>query len=460
MKILLYLDPWIDVSDKPQFKMVWFKKFLPSSIRELITHANLINNFNVEIKVICSDIAEVGIKEDYKFVEFLSISQEELRGIFDSFEDYITLQRSKENNQKFTSLNKIILERLNGFVPDVIIPISSSVKYLKYAFENSLILFNESGIFSRPPFPGSLYFDCSASMDDSFLLKHKNEILALNNDDSQKEFLSKIRKFFFEKLDSRNPYKGIMGMFRKKYSKIVLLSLQRFDSPLFRTQSIFKDQIEYLKYVFDNVDSSIGIIVTEHASDIILNCAVIHDYFKNKYKNFIYIKETEVNSNSSQFLLRMVDGVITVSSTVGLQALLYEKALFVPSKTSYLTAFCDETSLAEISNFFNSGKYKNKDGALYYLLTRYYVLNKYFEDGEWFYNFLNRSLANFRKGVDSNFYERIDSDERLLAHICNQRFVEIFDNAANEVGKVKKPRGIKKWKSSIKKRIAKIKSGK
>lgn len=458
MKILLYLDPWIDISDKPQFKMVWFKKFLSSSIRDLVTHANLINNFNIEIKAICSDIAEVGIKDSYKFVEFSSISQEELHGIFDNFEDYITSQRSNENSPKFTSLNKIIFERLNGFVPDIIIPISSSVKYLKYAFPNSLILFNESGIFSRPPFPGSLYFDCSASMDDSFLLKHKNEILSLNNDESQKKFLSKIRKFFFEKLDSRNPYKGVVSMFRKKYSKILLLSLQRFESPLFRTQSTFKDQIGYLKYVFDNVDSSIGIIVTEHSSDRILNCNPIKEYFKNKYKNFIYIAETETNSNSSQFLLRTVDGVITVSSTVGLQALLYEKPLFVPSETSYLTAFCDTSNLAEINNFLDEKKYKNKDGALYYLLTHYYVLNKYFEDGEWFYNFLSRSLTNFRKAVNFNFYEKIDSDEKLLSNICNQRFVEMFENAANESDKVKKLRGIKKWKNSIKKRIAKIKS--
>jgi len=458
MKILLYLDPWIDVSERPNFKVVWLQKFLSSTIRDMVAHANLINDFGVEIKLIYSDFVDsTNIKENYKFIDFVAIEQDSLKAIFDNFEDYLISQRSNECNTKFEALNHLIKDKLGDFVPDVIIPISSSAKHLKYAFPQSLILFNESGIFSRLPYPGSLYFDCYASMDESFLLRHKNELLALNCNEKEREFLEKIRQFFYPVIDKSNFYTVQLGIARKLYQKVILLSLQRFQSPLFRTQSTFKDQIEYLKYVFDNVDESIGIIVTEHSSDRILNCAPIHDYFKNKYKNFVYIPNTEIFPNSSQSILRMVDGVVTVSSTVGLQALLYQKPLFVPSQNSYLNAFADENDLKKIKSFFDEGQYKNKDGALYYLITRYYPTNKYFEDGQWFFNFVDRSLKRFKQGVDFSFYDKIDSDETLLQNICNPRYITMFEDTIRQLKdtelKQKKPRGIRRLYKKINKKF-------
>jgi hypothetical protein len=424
MKILLYVDPYVDISDKPEFKLVWFQYFLKRSINNLQTYCSKSNNY-LEIKVLYSDILDASqVNSDFDFIEFITINQSEVKNIFNDFNEYICLQRTNQNNPKFEQLNQIIIQKLKGFVPDIIILMSSSAGYLKYSFPNSLIFFTESGLFNQAPFPSCLYFDCCSTMSESFLLRHKNEILSLNLNPSEQKFLLQIRNFFLESINKYNPYKKRIADLRKDFNQVILLSLQRFDSPLFRAQCDFKDQIEYIKYVLDNVDSNIAVVVTQHQKDRILGFAPIYNYFKNNYKNFIYWSETDSINNSSQFLLELVDGVVTISSTVGLQAMLHQKPLFVPSKISYLTTFADEQDLTKVADFLKNNQYKNKDASLYYLIAKYYVVGKYYKDGGWFYNFLSNSLKNFRKGIDFSFYNKIDSDEFLLEAICQQKYVD------------------------------------
>ncbi len=431
MKILLYVDPWIDISDKPEFKLIWFKDFLEKSIVNLHQYAKN-SNQPLEIKVLASEILDgKEIKKEFNFIECLTISQNEIKNIFNDFNEYLSLQRSNQNDDKFEKLNQIIIAKLGEFAPDIIILMSSSAGYLKYAYPNSLIFFTESGIFNQPPYPGCLYFDQCATMSESFLLKNKDEIMALKTNGEEQKFLSEIRNFFLGAIDEFNPYKKIIEDLRKNFNHIILLSLQRFDSPLFRTSSEFKDQLEYVEHVFDKVDSNIAIIVTEHKKDKIFGFEPIHNYFKNRYKNFIYLPETNNQNNSSQFLLESIDGVITVSSTVGMQALIHQKPLFVPSKISYLTTFCDEQDLTKIADCLKNSEYKNKDGALYYLVTRYYMVGRYYKDGKWFYNFLSNSLNNFKNKIAFPFYGKIDKDASLLTNICQQKYVKKLDNKSS-----------------------------
>jgi O-antigen biosynthesis protein len=460
MKILLYLDPWIDVSDRPEFKLKWLEIFLESTIRSLYSNVAFVAEEKLEIKLICSDIANSSsFEEECGFIDFIEIDQKSLKSIFKSYDDYFAEQTSKTESQGITLLNKLIEERLKGFVPDVIIPISTFVNHLKYLFPKSLILFNESGIFARNPYPADcLYFDCCSTMSESFVVNHRKEILSYPTSKESEDFLYKLREFFGTPLISLNPFKDVIRSYRKRFDSLVLVSLQVFESPMFLTQGggEFKDQIEYLEYILENIDSKIGVIVTEHVLDKILIYKPIVGYFSKKYDNFIYLSQTEIYPNSSQFLINSVDGVITLSSTVGLQALLYKKPLFVPSKTSYLAVFSDEQDLSKISDFLKVGSYRNKDGALYYLLTRYYVLGNYYKNGEWFYNFLKKSLNKFRDGVDFSFYDRIDSDENLLKIICDPRSLQSFEKQLSSDINKKKLRGIKKIKNSIKKRLKKI----
>jgi hypothetical protein len=293
-------------------------------------------------------------------------------------------------------------------------------------------------------------------MDNSFLVKNKNNILNYKVDGKSIKFVQDIRNFFQGPLKKYNPFRSDITICKNSgYKYLILFALEHFDSTLFKTSNNYKDQLEYIDYIFQNIDSDIGVIVTEHSLYKFVQHEPIVNHFKKKYENFFYIPKTSKYNNSSQFLLQYVDGVITNSSTLGLQSVLHKKPLFIPNKNSYLNIFSDESDLKKIKEYFDNKKYQNKDNSLYWLLTRYYVLSDYFENGEWFYNFIKKSLSKTENKSNISFYDPIDTDEELISKICNQETVNIFiqSMACKTISRKKNKSFLSKLKRSIKKRL-------
>lgn len=133
--------------------------------------------------------------------------------------------------------------------------------------------------------------------------------------------------------------------------------------------------------------------------------------------------------NSSQLLLPFVDGVITVASTVGWQAVFYQKYLFVLGD-AHISAFSDADNINDISKCLkNTNKPKNKDAALYQLLTKYWIPLEYIysENSRWVFNFFNKSLKKYRNGkIDYDFYELIDDPEVIFQKMMNHKYHNIY----------------------------------
>jgi hypothetical protein len=141
---------------------------------------------------------------------------------------------------------------------------------------------------------------------------------------------------------------------------------------------------------------------------------------------------------------------------VGLQALFWQKPLFVASTTSYLAPFADVCgNVAAIADFFvyrshiktsplslravqparrlsealahsscarSIGKKKTwQDGALAWLMTRYYTPDVYYDNPAWFAAFLRRSVERHKHGMDFSFYDPIDALPILQKNICQAR---------------------------------------
>jgi hypothetical protein len=429
MKILFYVDPWVDNTDGPEFKCKWLDHFLSTSIKNLYDYAKISGAQNIEIQVLCSDIVETFLDSNkYKWAKFNIITQREIKNLFRSFDHYVSIQK-KENNQKnnFLSLNKLISSKLGDYSPDIILLNCSFARHLEYLFPSSLIFFYENGLFSRSPYTPTLYFDCCSNMDDSFLVNNKKNILNYKVDDEGMRFVGSVREFFEKPLRQFNPFKREVESLRGAgYKYLLLFALEHFDSVLFKTSTDYKDQLEYIEHVFQNIGDEIGIIVTEHPICKFIQYEPILNYLTRKYKNFFYIPKTSVYNNSSQFLLQDVDGVITNSSTLGLQSMLYRKPLFVPGERSYLKVFSEEVNLSNIKEYLDRSKYQNKDNVLYWLITRYYVSSDYFETGEWFYTFLRKSFDQRDQRLDMSFYTEIDEKDALFNRLCNRELMKIF----------------------------------
>lgn len=320
---------------------------------------------------------------------------------------------------------KLLLNEVldDEYTPDIIISWESTNQFLQEIYPTSLFLNTTLGLFSRSPFPETCAFDPNGVFKNSFLHKFSDELKAIEPSEKATNFMDSLREHFFTKtLIPNNPFKDIDFTDDGNFKYTVLLPLQVSDYFAFNELCDFESQYDFLTHVLDNIDPNIRVIVTEHTTfQTTLNKHNL-PFLKQKYPNFYHNPDFNQYPEISQFLLAQVDGVITVSSSIGLQAMLLNKPCFVLSN-SYLVPFADGTDVQQIQNFLDHNKTKeldnHRDAFLHYLFTHYYILSpKYLENGEWFFNFLSRSLEQFRNNKQGcEFYERIDTDSNILRNL-------------------------------------------
>ncbi|MFN7226724.1 MAG: hypothetical protein ACK5UY_05700 [Holosporales bacterium] len=190
---------------------------------------------------------------------------------------------------------------------------------------------------------------------------------------------------------------------------------------MFRSAISYTSQAAYMEAVLAQIPPGIGVLLTEHTHDRLFDNDALRDDFLRRFPQCILYRDTKTN-HPSQYLVPLIDGVITTSSTVGLQALFWQKPLFVASTTSYLAPFADVCgNLAAIADFFTAKKKVWQDGALAWLMTRYYTPDVYYDNPAWFAAFLRRSVERHKHGMDFSFYDPIDALPILQKNICQAR---------------------------------------
>jgi hypothetical protein len=147
----------------------------------------------------------------------------------------------------------------------------------------------------------------------------------------------------------------------------------------------------------------VGVIVTEH-----MNCGHVlkdsgfgHnlDYLRMTFRNMIFLEQARSYSTSSQFLVRRVDGVWSVSSGVAFQALLFGRMLGSPS-SAYVAGAAHATDFA--SFFANLGRAapESREGFMTWLLERYMVPSSLLGDGRWLRDYFLRRMEAARTAHD------------------------------------------------------------
>ncbi|HFM2976580.1 TPA: hypothetical protein ACG63L_005180, partial [Escherichia coli] len=93
-----------------------------------------------------------------------------------------------------------------------------------------------------------------------------------------------------------------------------------------------------------------------------------------KYSNFIYFSKKDVFT-PSQFILPYVDGALSVSSSIGYQAALWQIPYFGLGK-SQVDVLCSNTSLMSFVNDVEKGIKIDRDNILYVLLSKVHLSHK------------------------------------------------------------------------------------
>jgi hypothetical protein len=281
-----------------------------------------------------------------------------------------------------------------GFSPDVVITFGMQADYVKQIWPDAVVLHVEATAFSRNPYPFSVFFDHVGMYRNSVPAKIADGQLPPQTAAAY-DLLDEFRGRTAIALATHDPFKAFD--FHCRFPRRVLMPLQVSNYYSFDEQANFRTQFELLVQVLSAAPADVGVIVTEYiqwgevlndeGSDANLS------WLRRSFPNLIFHDEFRKYDSASQFLLPHVDGLFTISSNLGYQALLHGKQL-VCSPRSHLRNVSHEANLtAFFAKISASQPAEPRDEFLAWYLSHYAVPFSLACDGSWLRDYLDRRLS-------------------------------------------------------------------
>ena len=287
-----------------------------------------------------------------------------------------------------------VARSVGGFVPDVIISFGIQTDFLAPLWPNALRLHIECGPFSRNPYPFSLFFDHLGMYGRSIVGQAGHRLRTHLATDDAVGLVSAFRTRNAYALDAVDPFHTVD--FRAKFDRLLLLPLQVSNYYSFDRQSRYRTQFEYLLDVLSATPRDVGVVVTEYLEwgHVLKDCGSGQNlaYLQRNFPNLIFLDQFRSYLSPSQFLAPRVDGVWSVSSNVGYQALLYNRVLGSPT-TSHLAGLAQATTFDGFFEAIGSATPINNDAPLAWLLERYFVPDSLLSDGRALRDYLTRRIS-------------------------------------------------------------------
>lgn len=309
---------------------------------------------------------------------------------------------------------RLLRERLDGFDPDVIITWSPSA-HLRSAHPDALILHTENGIFSRAPYEAFQFLDPQGLYSQSLVSTHAESLRARIATDRERAWLADFRDRARAHHRAVTPFRELEERLRLEYRSIAFLPLQFAGEAGFDLNAPFRNQGEFLWHVLEHLPSDVALIVTEHPTAL-----WVGDRIDEETREYLSAAAPQAHfvpfdaaPHAGQVLLHHCDSVISVSSSLGLQALLFGRTLIAPG-SSHLRDWAHSSDPAALSRFPDA---TNVDGAMAFLLRHYFVRDQLcFEDAAAIDGHIRRMHSKWTTGERGlSLLEPIESIESIEA---------------------------------------------
>lgn len=276
-----------------------------------------------------------------------------------------------------------IAEWLEGLLPaniDIVLLWENPAPFFEALYPSAVVISQMPGTFARDPFPHLVTFDPAGLYRRSSLVTI-DEIRAKPKElSATSEFKDKTRDIFTRlrpySRDALTGGKGVEGT-------LSLLPLQISAHYAFRAETQYSSQRDLLLDAISSVRGKDTVIVTQynsrHYSDRVMNEALVR-LLQKHHPNVIYRSEFDEIPTISQLLLPICDRILTASSSIGLQALVWNKQVRV----------FGETGLGVIHQRIETGEYSSDDVLATMLFRQQPLAQLVVHDGE----FMSRLLED------------------------------------------------------------------
>jgi hypothetical protein len=287
------------------------------------------------------------------------------------------------------------------FDADVVISFAVQTDFLAALWPEALRLHMESGAFSRNPYPFSVFFDHLGMYGRSVVGQAGSRLRNHESTDEAKALVGAFRRRNAMAIEAIDPFRAID--FYQKFDRLCLLPLQVSNYYSFDEQACYRTQFEYLVDVLSASPPDVGVLVTEYLEwgHVLKDYGSGQNltYLQKSFPNLLFFDQFRSYLSPSQYIAPRVDGVWSVSSNVGYQALLYNR-LLGSSPSSHLAGVAHATTFDHFFKTLGDTKVVNNDKFLAWFLERYLVPQALLSDGRWLRDYLTRRWQAARITTD------------------------------------------------------------
>jgi predicted HAD superfamily hydrolase len=381
MKILVWNAPWAVQGDLHFFRNCYLK--------HLLLQANLLAKQKVNVDLVINDYIDDPAAEKDSSINTIKLSANDIFSLTQRVSSPL-IRLYKNDDIHFVSKIKTLLTPLLASHYDAILLWENPVPFLEEMYPDALIVHQMPGAFSRAPFPATVTFDVEGLYRDGALHKFSRDIIkadSLGNSLVLDGYKSNIQEM----------YQKLPPIFKKEINRegfdtLALLPLQVSSHYAFQADTPYASQMDYLLDVLANTPKKTGLITTQYVSPKIADTILTPESYKSlkpHWENLIYSSEFDKVANISQHILPQADIVITSSSSVGIQAMLWSKKVEIYGET-FLSNYSDAHLELSGANVHQAQK-----NLLGFILTKHQVLTtKVVHDGGFLVNLLEQLIHN------------------------------------------------------------------
>lgn len=349
MRILYYVNPFVVRGDLGFYAGALRKKLIPQ--------ARLLQEQGHEVSFVTSEFDAPSIQHDLPNCSVSVVTQRELKDAVGSTRNIEAALYTAPQSAVAARYCSLIAEKVPR-APDVIFVWETPGGFLTKAFPAARLVHQMPGFLSRVPFPELYALDPCGLFNESSISRHEEIIKQQPLDPRAERLLALIRSELLTFIAARTPYaRGTLDP-SGSFKRLMLLPLQVSDQYAFKSDSGYDSQMALLLDVLSQLPSDVGLVVTQYATATTSEAVLDKDSYvrlKAVYPNLIYDPKFDLLDNISQYLVPSVDSVVTVSSSIGVQALLWKKPLVVLGN-SHLRPFATFDSVASYAGAVEAGR--------------------------------------------------------------------------------------------------------
>ncbi|WP_313569460.1 HAD family hydrolase [Comamonas terrigena] len=423
MKALYILEPAIELGN-PEFRFATLRSSLIHQIKAL--RSNGVQTHLLAGEAVANRAMQEGYLEDLNSVS--TVDHFEWTQGENSFERSIRHQSENFKDGEIERLHRIIFSKLpKDFFPDIIFVWEAPMYFLEKIFPGAKVIYQMPGFFSRAPFPEFVKFDVG------LLDKSTDAAFTLNKLEHVDTALDKIRLLDRKFFQSLNLVEPLISDFKHKFQGVLLLPLQIDHYFMVNYLLQRKSQFDIVLEILHKTPKNIGVLVTNYWSGKLRSSVLSEEnvrYLRDKFENFIYIEKFDTIQSVSQQILPLIDGVYTISSSVGYQAAYWGKPVFSVGAshiTKYNTANSLEDFLLQVAkniNFYQDDLIKSD--LLGSNFPSEWIKERPKKFTQWIENFINPKKTTPWTS-DAQFFEDFTALRREQAYLRNSGFEKSFN---------------------------------